>query len=351
MTRFARLLFGTAIYGLVIALAMPPALAQSLPRALTPPAQIPSPVQEPAPDDDDADDTRIVKGEPAPPNSAPWQVELFTTHQYTDSELADDARLGDRGFGLGAMDPVWERPHKCGGAYIGNNWVLTAAHCVKGNFGDPTKARGLRLGTQNLVEGGAVYALERVVVHKGYRGDQAVGPPANDIALVRIVPISPRPPRDLEALRIRPLDPGRGDRPIGRYDLLRVTGWGLTNARNAATGPVAPDGKRNTGSPILQQVTITQQDQICSVDPDYRGFDPRTMICAGSAKGRDSCNGDSGGPMTRAQGRERVLVGLVSWGIGCGLRGKPGIYTRVDAYLAWITTAKLQSKPGQMVAR
>ncbi len=351
MTGFAQRWAGTAALGPAFALATPPALAQSLPVPVPAIGQPPAPAPTPVPDDDDTADTRIVKGEPAPPNSAPWQVELFATYQYTDKDLADDAKLGDRGFGLMAMDPLWERPHKCGGAYIGDNWVLTAAHCVKGAFGDPTKARRARLGTQNLAEGGALYALERVVVHKDYRSDQAAGPPVHDIALVRIVPFSPGPPRDLEAMRIRPLDPGRGDRPIGRFDLLRVTGWGLTGARNDVSGPNAADGTRNTGSPILQQVTITQQDQVCAVSPDYQGFDPKTMICAGSAKGRDSCNGDSGGPMTRAQGRDRVLVGLVSWGIGCGLAGKPGIYTRVDAYLTWIARAKAKSKPGQMVER
>jgi trypsin len=48
------------------------------------------------------------------------------------------------------------------------------------------------------------------------------------------------------------------------------------------------------------------------------------MICAG-ALGLDSCNGDSGGPLTH----NGVQVGIVSFGPAqCG-NGSPGVYARV----------------------
>lgn len=43
--------------------------------------------------------------------------------------------------------------------------------------------------------------------------------------------------------------------------------------------------------------------------------------------------------------RQRVLVGLVSTGEGCGLSGVPALYTNVAYYADWITAAKDQSKP------
>jgi len=63
------------------------------------------------------------------------------------------------------------------------------------------------------------------------------------------------------------------------------------------------------------------------------------MVCAGYEEGgRDSCSGDSGGPLVRQPGFRKPwqLTGITSWGILCGMRRKPGVYTRVYLYLDWI---------------
>lgn len=57
------------------------------------------------------------------------------------------------------------------------------------------------------------------------------------------------------------------------------------------------------------------------------------MLCATASNPvRDSCQGDSGGPLV-VQG---VLVGLVSWGMGCADPNYPGVYTKVSHYASWI---------------
>ncbi|XP_075232227.1 trypsin-3-like [Lycorma delicatula] len=55
------------------------------------------------------------------------------------------------------------------------------------------------------------------------------------------------------------------------------------------------------------------------------------MFCASDVNG-DACQGDSGGPVTC----DGVLVGITSWGTGCGMNDFPGVYTNVSYYRDWI---------------
>lgn len=61
------------------------------------------------------------------------------------------------------------------------------------------------------------------------------------------------------------------------------------------------------------------------------------MFCAGfDVGGKDSCEGDSGGPhVTEVEGTS-FLTGIISWGEECAIKGKYGIYTRVSWYVNWI---------------
>ena len=62
-------------------------------------------------------------------------------------------------------------------------------------------------------------------------------------------------------------------------------------------------------------------------------FDSETMICAGYPEGgKDSCNGDGGGPLIC----DGELQGITSWGIGCAEKERPGVYTRVCNFIDWI---------------
>lgn len=64
------------------------------------------------------------------------------------------------------------------------------------------------------------------------------------------------------------------------------------------------------------------------------------MLCAGnlSEDNRvDSCQGDSGGPLVcQRPNAQWVILGITSWGYGCGQKDSPGVYTKVSKFVPWI---------------
>ena len=113
---------------------------------------------------------------------------------------------------------------------------------------------------------------------------------------------------------------------------------------------------------MLQKVSVPFVDEsICEKSYEADGYAVTDgMICAGGVSGQDACQGDSGGiyeyikyfgfhlfnnfqekplphflgPLTDSQ--SGIQVGIVSWGIGCGLPEYPRVYARVSYYYDWI---------------
>ena len=105
---------------------------------------------------------------------------------------------------------------------------------------------------------------------------------------------------------------------------LFLIGWGTL-------GACKPFG---SNYPILQEVTLEiVSDAKCrkakgiyekldknnncrNYTDDYSYSITEDMLCAGSP-GKDSCGGDSGGPLTVKESGQHTLAGVVSWGRGC----------------------------------
>lgn len=69
----------------------------------------------------------------------------------------------------------------------------------------------------------------------------------------------------------------------------------------------------------------------------------KQFVLRTGAEGRDACDGDGGGPLVCEKEGTWYQVGIVSFGIGCGRRSIPGVYTRVSSYTDWIYSIALNS--------
>uniref|UniRef100_A0A672I608 Transmembrane serine protease 3a n=1 Tax=Salarias fasciatus TaxID=181472 RepID=A0A672I608_SALFA len=104
-----------------------------------------------------------------------------------------------------------------------------------------------------------------------------------------------------------------------------ISGWGATEDEGGS-------------SVFLRSAKVALiSTKTCNRPEVYRGLISPWMICAGYLEGGvDSCQGDSGGPLAFEDGSVWKLVGATSWGRGCALRNKPGVYTRITQSLRWI---------------
>ncbi|MFK4863657.1 serine protease [Streptomyces sp. CSMPJR101] len=236
-----------------------------------------------------AADRVVVGGFPVDVSQSPWTVAVSSRDRFGGT------RAGQF----------------CVGAVVGRSTVLTAAHClspeVLGATPDQVSDLSVIAGRTDLTSShGREIAVSGAWVNPDYDGDTNDG----DFAVLSLTEALP-------ASAVIGMA-GAGDPAYAPGTRALVYGWGdVTGAGDY------PRGLRAARVRVLP-------DTLC--EEAYPGggegrYLADSMVCAGEREGgRDACQGDSGGPLV-AQGK---LIGLVSWGNGCGRAGSPGVYTRVS---------------------
>ncbi|MCY1704252.1 serine protease [Deinococcus sp. SL84] len=257
---------------------------------------------------------------PAAPSASPAKAEAPT-------EAPDDAATltaqftpsGDLSGQIvnGVISARGARPYQaylrvggsmCGGSIISDQWILTAAHCVSGASASSATVR-VGLNKLSSAQGQSIPAAS-LHPHPSYRSSST----AYDIALIRlsrpIVFDSYTQPVRLPNNTVESvLD------VAGKFAV--VSGWGITE-----TGSTSDD-LREVSIPITPNPTSCGGSRT-----------PANTICGESYQQKDSCNGDSGGPLAQSYEGSTYVLGIVSYGPQ-ECRGY-GVYTRVNAYLDWI---------------
>lgn len=231
---------------------------------------------------------RLIGGDKAQPNAWPFMVALTRN---------------------GATQPF------CGGSLIANQYVLTAAHCVDRqtlasdlqavvnayNFDDLSSA--VRVG------------VKQIYLHQNYQ----TAFDGDDIAILELTRAIDNP--------LLSVAKSADYSELNENLSLNVIGFGSRH--------YDPVKKASSDNPrVLHQASVpfVSLAKCKASNSSYKNLGDH-VFCAGEI-GVDSCQGDSGGPIMYDATNGLKQMGIVSWGVGCGLN--PGVYTKVSDYQNWI---------------
>jgi trypsin len=234
---------------------------------------------------------RIIGGQPADIGTYPYQVRISIT-------------------GIG----------ECGGVIRDPTHVLTAGHCAS--------------------ESGLTFLPQQFQISYG-SSTRGASERTTGVASVSVPPqyLAGDSTYDAAVLTLPQALTGYG--AAGVNGIPFATGPELTDAIRAGGGAVATGWglttENGSTSNQLEAVTLPLRgDDVCQAffGPAYSAD---RMVCAGGAgtapaNNPDTCQGDSGGPLALSTSQGLKLVGLTSFGNGCGEASAPAAYTQVSNF-------------------
>lgn len=164
--------------------------------------------------------------------------------------------------------------------------------------------------------------LLQIVIHPQYHPASL----RNDVALI----ILEKPFRLAENV-IPACLPHQGMRFDGKRCI--TLGWGKNSYKKGSYQPIL----KKIELPIVPSGRCLKELQKARLGPFFHLH--RSFLCAGGEANKDTCKGDGGGPLfcpIVGHPERYQQVGIVSWGLTCGLRNTPGVYANTALFIDWI---------------
>ncbi|EDW94705.1 serine protease 1 [Drosophila yakuba] len=222
----------------------------------------------------------------------------------------ENARTDQFPYQVGLSLKIGSSSAWCGGSLIGNEWVLTAAHCTDG-----VDSVEVYLGSTVRSSPKVKHHVTKsdIIIHADWNSRTL----RNDISLIRI-------PHVDYSSAIHNVELPKHESHYASYDGDEViaSGWGRTSDSTSA---------------VAAHLQYAHMKVISNSEckRTYYSTIRDTNICVSTPAAVSTCNGDSGGPLVLAS--DKVQVGLTSFGSAAGCEKEyPAVFTRVTSYLDWI---------------
>ncbi|CAF0722465.1 unnamed protein product [Didymodactylos carnosus] len=243
--------------------------------------------------------SKIINGVESKPNSWPWLVSIGIRYRATNGQWSN-------------------RTHICGGTLIEQSHVLTAAHCLEQKIDDrfvPLTTTNpslesffiIRIGVHDirLTRSDEIYSAKKIWVHENFVSNTF----ENDVGVIRLnrpVSLGGRISPICLPTSVTPKNLEAGSR-------VSVAGWGTVTET------------ARVHSNVLRQAEVNVlASRSCLAYADFN-FDGQRQLCAAALDwSKDTCAGDSGGPLMFQENNTWNIGGITSYGYGCAKRNYPG---------------------------